>query len=121
MKVEKIKKLIKEKFGTMSKFAILAGIDRMELQKDFNTRTMDADTVTTYLHKIDVTELQALDGEISPEKLERLREALNDVGGVLAFVEANPKFSIHSVYQVLNGRRKRMTPLVKSLFEHFLI
>jgi len=56
--------------------------------------------------------------EISSVKLKSLRKHVMDSGGVAVFCHRNPQFSDRSVFQILQGRRKRMSPGVVALFKH---
>lgn len=121
MKTATIKKQIKKKFGTISKFAELTGIDRYELQKKFAREDLD-DADARILSGLAISvKIVPTDGEIHPEKLERLKTALNAFGGVLKFTEENQGFSRDSVNQILAGRRKRISPVVQQLFDFFKI
>lgn len=121
MKTETIKKQIKRKFGKISRFAALAGLNRYDLQKKFARKDLDEREGGKLARLIDVTRVQPISGEIQPEKLARLKTALNEFGGVLKFVTENPDFSRDSVNQILAGRRRRVSPVVLKLFEHFKI
>ncbi len=116
-----LKDKITRKFGTLSNFSRLAGIDRYELQKKFARRSLDpADTKKIEDLTRTLTPHKGK-GDIAPKKLNELKRAVREYGGVLKFVTDNPDFSRDSVNQILAGRRKRISPVVKSLFESFKI
>lgn len=120
-----IKGKIKEKFGSMSVFARKAGIDRYELQKMFARKELTdlqtANLITALARTDDLPEAD----QITPEQVERLRNEIMCMGGVHSFSEfaktEGHDFPVTSIYQVLDGKRKKMAGLAKRLFEYFEI
>ena len=122
MTKEQIKKQLKKKFGTYSRFAALAGIDYYRLKKDF----LDA-------HKPERSDLVVIEGllnstnapdEFTDELRKSLQEAVNESGGVLGFCSKNEKFIPSTLFQILSGEvqsYKRITPTIKQLLDHFEI
>jgi hypothetical protein len=109
------------KFGTMSRFARLAKLDRYELQKLFARKAEDTQEVGALYRKIEATALKPAEGEITPAQLKKLAKAIEKAGGTYRFCKDNPKFAEKSVYQILSGRRKRVTEKIQELFDHFNI
>ncbi len=119
MTKESIHKEIIKKFGSMSKFARLSGLDRYELQKVFARKVNDEETLCKIEGKIRRTANKSDKNEITVRQIDSLRKALKTAGGVIEFSKANPQFPEKSVYQILSGRRKRMTKKVQELFSYF--
>jgi HD-GYP domain-containing protein (c-di-GMP phosphodiesterase class II) len=122
MTTKKLKKVIKERFGSMTKFAALIKVDRYELQKFFAA----ADKNYTKERKQRVLELHALalntpventDTELTEEIRTALEARIEELGGVSKFCEDHPEFSKVSVWHILNGTRKTVNPTVKKLIE----
>jgi len=120
MTVQQVKKRMKDKFGQYSVFARLAGLDRYELQRDFlEAHRVDKSVIKAMAELVEKT--GAPKDEISPEKIEELRKALVNAGGVVKFCRENTGFAEQSVFKILAGKRKRLTGKVKDLFDHFKI
>ncbi len=114
MDVKSVKKKIKKKFGTLYVFAMAAKMTNYQLEKLLRFGTVaEIDRMVASLR------VPVNSGVISPKKLEKLRERVIALGGVKEFCEKNPKFSDRTLYQVLQGRRTRMSDVVKELFDHF--
>jgi hypothetical protein len=121
MKKEVLKTKIKKKFGSLSNFARVAGIDRYSLQKTFARKEIPSEE-RAVLEKA----YQDLDGKptgnvIDPDKLALLRAKIDEVGGRYQFCKLNPDFNIREVYYVYSGERVRLSKLVQRLFDHFNI
>jgi hypothetical protein len=119
-----LKAEIKKKFGSMSHFARLADPDnaaefRQRLQIMFAVVTPDAEFMANVVNFLANTGPIVIGGPIDPEKLELLKTKINEAGGVAKFCEENTLFPQFSVYQILSGKRKRMTEMVQDLFDHF--
>jgi len=123
MNANQIKARIKRKFGSLSQFARLSGMDRYELQKQFARRSGNAGFLAQVNAKAGATSAQGKGGAIGPEKLARLKQALNAFGGVDKFCLENEaqhgNYSRASIFQLLAGRRKRITPIIRELFAFF--
>jgi len=127
MNLLEVKKRIKKKFGTMSNFARIAKIDRYDLQKKmamvaYDGSSNDNRKILSEINRI-ATGLKVPNrgAQIPPDKLELLISEIKKSGGVNKFCDANPKFSSRSVFQILQGRRRKMSPGVQALFDHFYI
>ena len=122
MTKERLKKAIRKKFGTYSRFAALAHIDYYRLKKDF----LDA-------HKPERSDLVVIEGllnstnapdEFTTELRNALQEAVMASGGVIGFCSKNEKFIPSTLFQILSGdvpSYRRITPTIKQLLDHFEI
>lgn len=119
MTKEQIRKKIKAKFGSLSNFAEISGIPRYDIQKAFARKVPDKKFMALLEMKCNVLRPRPVDGEITPSDRKKLERALNEAGGVIEFTRKNPDFSKDSIFQILSGKRKRMTEKVKELFSHF--
>jgi hypothetical protein len=103
-----LKRTIDRKFGSYHNFARLVGLDALSRKTPIQVREI--------LRRM---KGEAESREIPAKKLEALKSKLEGYfGGVPKFCSDNG-FSKVSVYQVLQGRRKRMSPLIARLFKHF--
>lgn len=103
-----LKQKIDQKFGSWHNFARIVGLETLK-----GKTPLEIDRIADGLSR------RGAGGSITPSKLKRLREAVNASGGVSAFCAANREFSEISVFQILQGRRKRLSPVVARLFNHF--
>lgn len=119
MTKERLKRQIKVKFGSISKFARLSGVDRYDLQKLFARKDEDRDVVDEIWGIYQTTANKSESTELNQAIILRLSKALEKAGGVYRFAKDNPEFAEKSVYQILSGKRKRITPNVSKLLKHF--
>lgn len=119
MKAQTVKAAIKKKFGTMTKFAKLSKTDRYELQKLFAREHPDVSELQRIMKLVRKTKVKPLDNEIPSDLLAKLRAELQDYGGVIKFTTDHDSFSKDSLFQILSGRRTRMTDKTKEIFNHF--
>lgn len=119
MNMNTLKANIRKKFGSMSNFARAAKINRYELQKQLASPSKHRKSLLK-INRL-ATRLKAgiSIGEIPVTKLKSLKTQIANSGGVVVFCFKNPNFNSRTVFQILQGRRKRMSPIVKELFEHF--
>lgn len=118
----KVSQDIKDKFGSISRFADLSKIDYNELRKTFArfAKGMNKEKEKE-LNKI-VIAIKATDpskqssNELTDKDRSRLKAAIEKAGGVYSFCDVNKNFSPPSVWQILDGSRKRKTTMVKDLF-----
>jgi hypothetical protein len=116
MTKDKLHAQIKEKFGSLSRFAVLSKYPRMELQKYFSRKSDDDEQTIKISHLVERTAVKPTQTDITPEKIKSLHKALNEAGGVRQFCKKSKgRFAEKSVYQILDGRRKRITPKVQDL------
>lgn len=122
MTKEVIKDKIKTKFGTISNFARLAGLDRYRLQIIFaKGTTPPKDELKAIWDKYNELKPKETGDLIDREKLELLKMYIDQRGGVYKFCQDNPAYPQNQVYPLIAGKRKRNSALVKSLFEFFKI
>lgn len=119
MTKEILRKQIVTKFGTLSRFSRLSGYDRYELQKIFARSQNDIDLLRQISQLCSRTKDKSSEDDITEGQILKLSKALKKAGGVIKFSRENPGFPEKSVYQILSGRRKRITAKVKELFDHF--
>lgn len=106
---------IKEKFGKKSRFARLAGIGPYELQKMFAKKVMDPDHINLILKGLEVENQPQVD----PDKMAKLKNAIDDAGGCYTFCKNNAGFPMRLTYMIYNGEQKRESKLFKKLLIHF--
>lgn len=119
MNTKSVKRAIKRKFGSMSEFARQSGIARIELQVVLNSKTPHKKRLAAINAKATRLRVRPSKGVVVPQKLDRLKRAIMKAGGVVTFCRENSGFSVDSVFHILQGKRKRMAGVTKSLFEHF--
>ena len=118
---DNVKKEIKQKFGTITKFAVITGQDRYELQKLFARKSPDKEDLQRIMNLVQNRVVKPTEKEISQALRNKLKKALKDYGGVSKFVRDNPSYSKTSILQIQSGHRKHMTDTVKTLFLHLNI
>lgn len=120
MTKEKLKKAIKAKFGTITRFSKISGVPWERLNRMFtpksNPRHQELSEIAFIL---DITENKRLSDEIPAKKLVALKRKIKRLGGVREFSRNNPEFPERSLVAILYGERKKLTPKVKELFNHF--
>lgn len=123
MTKEKLKSAIIKKFGKLSIFARCAGIDRYDLQLFFNRNEIPKAEAKEMATKIRLTAVNSdMGGTVETSKVDRLKQAITDCGGVYAFCREHPEFPQRRVYDLFKSEnRKRTSKLLKSLFDHFKI
>lgn len=122
-----VKTEIITKFNTVRNFASVSGIDEMYIHNLFKR----CEYKMTQAKKVELDQILQLSNRINdslPENIikttERNRLKVNidlQYSGVKDFCEKNPLFSPVTVYEIINGTRKRKTALVKQLFNMFNI
>jgi predicted transcriptional regulator len=122
MTKDKLKKEIKKKFGTYSRFAKLAGLDYYLLKKDVldNPKPDLSDLV---IIEARLNDTNAPD-QFTTELRKSLQESINESGGVLMFCFTNKQFIPSTLFAILSGdieSYKRITPTIKQLLDHFEI
>lgn len=113
---------MKERFGSMTRFAKLAGLEYYDLQKLFSAsaKKMTPERKQEFKRLIEIaktTEVEPLTTDLTPALRQLIGERLEEVGGVGQFCIDHPEFNQFSVWQILNGRRKTVSASVKKLLE----
>lgn len=103
-----LKRKIDLKFGSWHNFARIVGV-----------HTLRGKTPLEIDRMADALSRTVVGGGIPREKLDALKSKIMTCGGVTAFCLENKDFSETSLFQILQGRRKRMSPVVNRLFQHF--
>lgn len=121
MTAQQLKKKIKSKFGTISRFCRIAGLDRYEIQKFFaaTAKKMTPER-EAYIRKLnEMVLLTSNKGnsnyEITATLRKKIKKAIEDKGGVINFCSDNQEFSQFSIWQIMSGKRKRRTKKVNQL------
>lgn len=126
-----LKKRIKDKFNSLARFAVIAGIDHAELNKTFaaivwrlnNERDLHK-TQISYINKLSVkcenlNPESATGKDLSIVDVINIKRAIDEAGGVVKFCQANPKHKVPTVYQIISGgrsvRSKNTIALMKTL------
>lgn len=107
-----------KKYKTISRFARLADIDRYELQKILGTDSTFELHMKRIIVLIKRTPVKITSNEVDPKKMARVKRMIAEQGGMAEFCRVN-EFNYHTVRQILQGRRKLMSPVVTRLFEFF--
>lgn len=123
---ERLKREIRKKFGTFTRFCRSAQLDYYEFKREF----LDAARVD----KADLVIIEArLNDTKGPDEFtddlrKSLQEAINEYGGVLIFCMANAQFTASTLFAILSDDRSgdnkaynRITPTIKQLLDHFNI
>ena len=123
MTIEKLRSKIITKFGSISNFCRITNIDRMEIQKLFLAKK---NKVLKVHQQERIDELNKLcsrtdkngnsDKDLTAEIRTKIKEAIDELGGVEKFCETHP-FSMNSVFQIVAGRRKFRTQKVNDLID----
>lgn len=126
MGIEELKFNIKEKFGSITKFAELVKVERYDLQKFFaaaeKKMTPERQQYLDTLGKlVKFTKVKPLPSELDGPIRKKIAKAIEDFGGVEYFCQENPRFNPTSVRHIINGTRKRINNSVKSLLTHLKI
>lgn len=120
MKQTKLKKAIKEKFGSVYHFANVTGLSYWQTTNTLNGRISErnaSDFLSTIEDKLTTTEAKN-EKVIKPEEREFVRLLLvAKFKSLKNFCEKNPKFSLTFVSNVINGRRKRRDPRFENLLK----
>lgn len=122
MTKDALKEKIKKKFGTISNFSRVAGLDRYRLQIVFNKNTKPTKEELEAIHQACKDNKAKETGDlIDPGKLEQLKARMTEYGGVYKFCKDYPNYQYDPIYKLISGKKKRNSDLVKRLFDHFEI
>lgn len=115
-----VKKKIKVKFGTYSRFVLIAELDRYEFQRDFlEANRVDKKEIERISKLCDELEVDEDPRMIHPSQVKDFRAAIDKFGGVKTFVDKYGKqfeFSEMSVRQIMAGDRLMITKKIRSMF-----
>lgn len=115
-KTATLKKKIKKKFGTYSKFTSLVKLDRYAFQRDFLVKESVEDWFFDNINALCTTlKDQSTKQALTKAKIASLKRALNEAGGVIAFCRENEGFSEHTLFQIIGGKYKTETKTVRKL------
>lgn len=121
MTTKQLKKKIKNKFGTLAKFAKLIGREPYDLQKFFAAadKKMTPERLAEMIElnaKVGIIKNNPVSTDLTPELRKKIKETIIEKhGGVTEFCDTHPDFSAFSVWQMINGRRKTISAAVKKL------
>jgi ribosome-associated translation inhibitor RaiA len=129
MNADALKTYIKKKFGSLSKFAVLAKIDRYEVQKVIaaakkNTGKYKGTQARAVERGKKIDEFYALaertpadysDDEITPALRKLIEKKIKEFGGIQQFCQEFPQFKYINVYQTMTGERSKLTTSVREL------
>lgn len=124
MELKELNKRIKDKFGTISSFCRVSGEDPYHIQKLFSSERKKTDRTKDNSQEMARLGLLVKDctptkdkTKISPELKAKIGDAITARGGVLKFIAEYPQFSKITIYQILDGHRKRRTTLVDNVIK----
>lgn len=128
-----LKAKIKEKFGSLSRFAQLIGYEvddkgYSSFTKEFKAieyrfkkgtcTKEDNRWLANIGMKVEKTKTSiSTSKEISFAELVRIKTAIEQIGGVMHFCEVNPDFKASSIYELINGGRDVKSKMVISLMK----
>ncbi len=132
MKKDVLKKKIKAKFGTFTKFTGAVGIPHYKFQTEFLSKEFpDKSFMILIEEKYQVTDI---DLKLSKETIKELRELIDNAGGVIEFCknavgENNVEmFNTVMVFNILRNKYPQeqksgviITPAVRRLLDYFSI
>lgn len=115
-----LKKEIDRKYGGLSRFGRLSGLNRYEVQKILVRKYPTLADLQMIKKAILNTPANGHDPEaVTKELVARLNEAIKRHGGVQSFCRLFPEYQPHdgTIYSTLRGERKIITPFFRSLCE----
>lgn len=115
MTSEELKQKIKDKFGTLKRFCDRGGLSIQTVQYELAI-AKNSSQALKHIEKV-LNSLDPDDSDLTTEIIDRMKFEIDKHGGVMAFCEKNPEFNKISVYQILNGTRKRMSTSVQMLMD----
>ena len=116
---DSVKKQIKKKFGSYSQFARLAKLNRYEFQRDFLTVKKPDVKYCKEVAKL-CAKTNPTGRGVSEETRDHIRALIvAEHGGIQQFCKKHKQFVEVSVFQILDGTRKTITPKVKKFLAFF--
>jgi hypothetical protein len=125
--LHKLQARIQKKFGSISNFSRISGIDRTRLQVLFRVKNPDRDELNQVRKAYMEFKNVQTGNVVDPERLKKLKKAIDDAGGPYKFTKdtvdenGKPIFETRAVYYVFDGERTRLSKLMKRLLDHFQI
>lgn len=122
MLADGIKALIVKKFGSAAEFCRAAGMPLQKYKDTMNIRGRITEKRHKRLREL-LERARSTRPRIDPEVLTKVKRRQLSVAiktrykNVARFSKKHPEFPAPSVYAILNGYRKRITPKVKALFD----
>lgn len=117
MKVTTVKTAIQKKFGSISRFAKLSGMDRYKLQILFSVKHPDEKKLREVMQVCRQTENLSLPGEMSDQLIELISSRIAQKGGPYKFCKDNPEFSCRWIRKIVNGQAKRSSKVIDALMD----
>lgn len=122
MGINEVKVAIKDKFGSITKFCQLAGIDWQDLNRFFSAA---AKKMTPEREKylaalaglVRTTRVRAVETEMDTKLRKKIMAAVEEYGGATYFCQENPQFNATSLRHIMNGRRKKINGTVRDLLK----
>jgi hypothetical protein len=124
IRLDRLKKLIRRKFGTRTRFADLAGEDRYEVQKAFMPAYARDPKYIEFRKTLAAKAIKlkrgGRRGELSRTQLGSLKKAIDADGGCYAVAKAMNVAS-SSLYELYNGQRMVITTFVQGVLDKYSI
>lgn len=113
-------KIVRKRFGSMTRFAKQANLEYYDLQKLFaaSKKKMTPEREKEYAKLIALakaTKNDVTSNDLTQEIRDDIKGNMEVMGGVQKFCEDHPGFNQFSVWQIINGRRKTVNGTVKNL------
>jgi len=119
-----LKAEIIDKFGSIKRFGAIKTLDHYELRlflirRDNNISEREQRAINALAEVVELTnKMEVPPNEIGPiDRIAMNRVMKLKFGNVLSFCKEYPEFKQETVYQILNGYRKRKTKIVFQLID----
>lgn len=119
--VKALKKLIKHKFGKITTFTSLIGMDHYAFTMLMSASTKNMtderqEEIQRLAKLVRTTKVEPTKDELTLEIRKRMKQQIDErFGGIPGFCIDNPAFRPNSVWHIIEGRRKRIGPMVKKI------
>ena len=122
MGINEVKVAMKDKFGSITKFCELAGINWQDLNRFFSAYkkkvTPEREKYLAALAAlVKTTRVRPLSTELDAKLRKRLVAAVEEYGGATFFCQENPQFNATSLRHIMNGRRKKINGTVRAILQ----
>ncbi len=118
-KKEALKRKIKSRFGTISNFSRLSGLNRYGLQKLFAKHNPTDKELGRVEKRISGFDPKKSTGVMTAAKFNALKKAVDEAGGVKKFCEDHPRFKEDTLFKILAKNRKMISGVTAKLLKHF--